>query len=366
MKNFDMKVARSYIGNTFFFSSILGIYYFVVFIYYEKIPFPLDSSSLPTIFSALGILGIMLTGIFLFYSSMAIMIVADPLKINYRQVFYTKPSFTDNSDLSGLFNYFIFSVSPILIITAIYLNDLPSWTTLIGLALMPSLFSLHVIERSGAIKLILAESNTTNKTSIALKIIRTSFGPFFAYFITFFYLGSFTIASAVMFYTYVNHVISIDTNSLGIVVMICFIIVNFVITLPSKKQTQYEVNAKKYSSNNILKLFVDLPAAPIYALGIIFSLTPPAAYKNTVSAFKIINSGGNAVRSYYISKNQINTLPEDIIEKCEKYVCITKKMKVVLDMNDVVYVRGDFINQKGTLISLPRKNLQVIIEDSKK
>ncbi|WP_152608392.1 hypothetical protein [Aeromonas hydrophila] len=345
----DIKQIRAFIGNGFFFSTVLGIYYFVVFAYYEKIPFPLDSSSLPTVFSSLGILGILLTGIFLFYSSMSIMIIADPLKIDYHNAFYTTFSGVKNKTASSIINYVLFFCSPLLFMYALFKNDYLNNITTIVFAIIPLLFSIHVLSKKNDV------SFKDDKKKYLTKLC--------AHFATFFYLGFFSMLSYFIFYLYITNTAGLNSTTTLILASLIFLILNYIIILPQKKLNGFEVNANRYNGKVYLKTFINSPAAPIYLVGLIFSLTPSIAYKNTAKAFTLINAGGGIERSYYFFKNtpQKAQIPDAFIKECKADMCITNPLHVVLDINDTLYVRGDFEGYKNALTGLPRRQMQIIV-----
>ncbi|MBL0608333.1 hypothetical protein JD515_19595 [Aeromonas caviae] len=346
----NIRYIRNFIGNGFFFSTILGIYYFIIFTHYEGIPFPLNSSSLPTIFSSLGILGIFLTGIFLFYSSMSIMIIADPFRIDYHSAFYKKTFCIENKKASSIANYFIFFISPSLFLYALFVNDALSGITFTGFIIMPLLFSIHLLSDRRDVKY---HENKANY-----------FAKLGANFITFVYLGFFSIISYSIFYSYITFTVGFDSPMNFIIASLVFFTLNYFIISPQRKRNGYELNAKKYSKDGYIKDFISTPAAPIYIIGFILSLYPDIAFKNATKVFALINAGGGIERSYYFSKSTSpqNTLPNEFIKECRVDLCITKPLKVVLDTHDIIYVRGNFEGHKNSLVSIQNKNMQVIIK----
>ncbi|MGN5056454.1 hypothetical protein ACTG2D_20235 [Aeromonas veronii] len=347
--NVDIKNIRTFIGNGFFFSTLLGIYYFVIFTYYENIPFPLDSSALPTIFSSLGILGILLTGVFLFYSSMSVMIIVDPLKIDYHGAFYTKTFGVKNKNFSSIINYIIFFCTPLLFLLALFMNDAFNNYTFIGFAIIPVLFSIHVLSVRNNI------SYNDNRIGYLTKLG--------AHVVTFVYLGFFSVMSYTIFYSYITFTVGLDSDINSIMATFVFLVLNYIIILPQRKQNGYEVNAKKYSDRNYIRTFFSTPAAPIYIMGLIFSLSPNIAYKNTSKVFSLINAGGGLERTYYFFKSSSAQaiIPASFIKECKEELCITNPLRVILDINDIIYVRGNLDGNENALISIPKKNMQVLI-----
>jgi len=103
---------KSFFKKGLLVSSLLGTYYLFVFTAYERIPFPLEMSVLPTLFLALGLLSVLITFFIILYTSISIIVLSDPLEIGYRQCFYVKPRWIKKNSVAGVVNYFMFFCQP--------------------------------------------------------------------------------------------------------------------------------------------------------------------------------------------------------------------------------------------------------------
>ncbi len=133
------------------------------------------------------------------------------------------------------------------------------------------------------------------------------------------------------------------------------------ILVPPKKKDAFKKNAQQYSKSSVLNEISKAPAFIVYIFAAIFSLFPNVAAKTSGVSFRILNIGGGIERSYYFTPKARITVPPELIEECNgNDYCITKKLKVILDLGGALYIKGNYFGREDTIISLPRQHLNTV------
>ncbi len=178
-----MQSIKAYIKNGIFFSSLLGIYYLFVFTVYEKIPFPLDVSVLPTVLMALGLLCLLFTTVALFYSSISVIVLTDPAEISYSEIFYAKPNWIKSKHIASFINFLLFfCLTPsILIISSIFEYRWTNELATLSLFVSPLLFSYYSLTPTESV------INEKGKCFLSIRYWKTV--------ATFIYIGFFALLS---------------------------------------------------------------------------------------------------------------------------------------------------------------------------
>jgi len=342
---------KSITKNGALISSLLGLYYLFVFTSYEKIPFPLDMSVLPTMLVALGMLCLLFTLVALLYSSISVIVLTDPLEIDYESIIISRPKWINSTVTANILNYIIFfCFSPLLLFSLSILDyKYANEFTFLSLFLIPLLFVYYALTPNQTIK------------EEKLKVFKSLL--FWKSVITFFYIGVFSFLSVFVYIKYFKFVLSLTSDFQYITALVVFFVFSFFILLPPRKKTFYQRNSDVYSKHYFAKDILRIPAFFIYSFLLLLTLIPSIAYNTATTSFKFLNVGGGIERSYYYSKSSKITLPPELIDKCNDVgYCQTKKLNVIFDLGGVLYVKGAYINNSEALIALPKLNLYMIIE----
>lgn len=343
---------KNYVKNGVFISSLLGIYYLFVFTIFEGIPFPLDLSVLPTVFLVQGVLGLLITFVILLYSTASGLALFDFMEISYSEIFYVKPNWIEDKykNLASIINFSIFfCLTPL--VSYIAFTFKYQWVeqiTFFCLLAVPALFSYYALTPSETFL------NEKGKCIFTFRYLKTVF--------TFFCIGLFSIVSLIIFIKYVEFVFSIKSDYQFFVAITIFVISNYIILMPIKKMDGFQRNAQQYSTNKVAFLnILRIPAFYVYFLAILASLFPSVAAKTSAMSFKLLNMGGGIDRSYYFTRKARITIPPDLIEHCNSDdYCVTKNLHVILDLGGALYVKGNYFDREGTIVSLPRPHLSVV------
>lgn len=341
---------KNYVTNGIFASTLLGIYYLFTFTYFEEIPFPIDMSVLPAVLLAQGILCLLFTIIALLYSLMSVIILPDHFDISYSKLFYARPNWIKSKEIASIINYSIFFCSPPLISFVVYELKYP-WTNeimLFCLVLVPLLFSYYALTPK--------ESIFTEKG----KSLRTF--RYWKTFFTFFYVSILSLTSLLVFGKYVEFGFGIKSDYQFYVAITIFFLISYFVLIPIRKKDAFQIIARQHSTNeNIFSDIRNVPAFYAYAIALFCSLLPPMAAKTSAMSFKILNMGGGVQHAYYFTKKATITVPPDLIGYCnDDNYCITKSLYVILDLGNALYVKGNYFNREGTIVSLPKQHLNFV------
>ncbi|OXX55041.1 hypothetical protein B9J80_06075, partial [Vibrio sp. V12_P9A6T4] len=336
-----------------FLTTVLGVYYLFVYTIHEKIPFPLDMSVLPTLFVALGILCLLFTIVIVFYSSISVIVLLDPINIKYHDVFYAKPKYIKNKHVASVLNFVIFyCFTPIVYFLTFYF-EYPKEIWIGSLFIIPILFAYYSLTPDISI--------FKDKLSTIISV------RFWLVTVTFFYIGFFALLSIYVFVKYMEFGLAIKADSEVLLSLAIFSFLSYLILIPSRHKNSFEVNASKYKSKRIIPLLVSSPAFAVYLFAGIFSLMPQVASKTASMSFSFLNVGGGIERKYYFTPKSRITVPNELIKHCDNYTyCETKKLNVILDLGGSLYVKGDYFGYKDTIVSLPRHKMNSISLGSEK
>ena len=156
-------------------SIIFGAYYFLAYMIYHSLPFPLELTILPTVLLVIGIGSILLTSLMILYLFLAALVHWDPLDVDYPVLIYTNShGIFAPSAMVLLINWVLMYGGPISIWLLLLFQDLlPKgqvgvYLTLIGFLIWAILF--------GVAKVQVAHSRLgRSKWITALKISVTTF-----------------------------------------------------------------------------------------------------------------------------------------------------------------------------------------------
>ncbi|QSH59303.1 hypothetical protein A0J47_016385 [Photobacterium damselae subsp. damselae] len=348
-----MEAIKTLIKNGLFLASLLGVYYLIVYTIREKIPFPLDLSVLPTLLMALGTLSLLFTIIIVLYSSISIIVISDPMNINYHDVFYARPTYIKNKNIASIFNFFIFFCFTPIIYFLVYYFEYPNQIWILSLLIIPVLFSYYAMNPNISIM------NDKLSTFKNLRFWRTS--------ITFIYISFFSMLSIFIFLRYISLVLEVRTDLEVILSLLVFAFLSYLILIPSRNKNHFEENAKKYEKRRIMPILMSSPAFIVYLAAGVFALIPQVSSKTASISFKFLNIGGGIERKYYFTPKSKIIVPSEIIEYCDNNdYCETKKLNIILDLGGYLYVKGDYFGYEHTIISLPRSKMNPIFLGTKK
>lgn len=339
-----------------FIASLLGIYYLFVFTYRERIPFPLDLTILPTMLVAVGLICILITTLMVVYSTMAIIVVSDPLEINYREIISANSFAKKYKFASTIINYVMFFCFTPLTMIVLYgcKYDYADFLTLTSMFMMPLLCAYYAV--SPTIKL---------KDDIKLKFKNLFSTRYIKTALTIFYISALLLLSIYVFLKYIEFGFSSGNKPNDLLALFFYFTINLVIILPPKKSNSFQKLAETYSPLNWKKQFLRTPAFYAYCLIFTLTLIPDVAYNTAAQSLKFLNIGGGIDRSYYFEKSKA-VVPSDLIEKCDKNnICLTKNIHVIFDLGSVVYIKGPYITTDDSLISLQKTNLFLFTRTNK-
>lgn len=330
-------------------SSLLGLYYLFVFAYKEQMPFPLDISVLPTMVIALGMLSLLFTFIAIIYSSISVIVLTDPMKIDYESLIISRPKWIRSILIANILNYIIFFCFTPILLLCLYLveYDYASEATFVSLFSIPILYVYYALTPNSSIK---------EDKFRTLKSLR-----FWKAVITFFYIGIFSFLSVFVYLKYLKFSLSLESDFQYFIALTIFFIFSFFILLPARKRSGFQINADTYSKNGFAINILRVPAFYIYSFCLILTLIPAIAYNTASVSFKFLNIGGGIERSYYFYKKSKITIPPELIKKCDNEgYCLTKPLNVTFDLGGVLYVKEVVKDGKKVLISLPKQHLYMI------
>lgn len=335
-----------------FFSGALGVYYLFLFALYEKIPFPFQITALPAILVALGLLCLIITIIFVVYSLISAVVISDPLKISYYDIFYVRPTWIRNRWVASVINFVLFfCVTPsVLFVSAVYECRWTNEITLSSLVIMPFLFSYYALTPNIS---LIGSNREEFKRFLEPRFWKTA--------LTFFYIGLFSIASFYVFIKYMEFGWSIKENWQAIAAIVVFLAMNYLVMIPPKKKDAFQKIAREGSNKLYFSDIAKTPAFWVYVFAVSISLFPFVASKISIASLRILNMGGGMERKYYYTPKARITIPPELVKECvgDNY-CITKDVKVILDLGDVLFIKGSYFGNKNTVISLPGKYLYEI------
>ncbi|KXZ69126.1 hypothetical protein [Acinetobacter venetianus] len=337
------------------FSTILGIYYLFVFIRYERIPFPLDISMLPTLFLALGILSGLITIFIIFYALISSFVLLDPFEIGYSNIFYVNTKQLGGKNVAGIFNFFIFFFPPtiVLVITSIFTPDFAGAIAISSTIIFPALFSYYAL------------SHEKNIKQDKLQTIRS--GLYLRTFLTFMTLATCSLISFYLFITYLDLAFTDGSKTLigSVLYMLGFYGFNFFVLKPFQQKDNFQRRADHYHGVNLKNTLLKIPAFYCYLFAIAFSLLPNVAHYTVSKSFLFLNIGGGIERIYFFSKKERMDLPNEIIDQCDKRVCYTKKLRVVMDLGSARYVKNSILGIENAVIALPTPNMYMVDPNAK-
>ncbi len=349
-----MEQLKSITKNGTFLSSLFGLYYLFVFTFKEGIPFPIDISILPGILIALGILSLLFTIVVVLYSTISVIVVTDPVEIDYEDMFFSRPTWIKSKSVAGLINYFFFfCVTPVLLFSlSIFDYEYVNGVVYLSLFLMPLLFVYYAL--------------TPNIRKDKLRALK--YRRFWKAAVTFFYINVFALLSVFVYLKYLEFGLHLKTDLQYMAALLAFFVLSFFIVLPPRKKDSFQRNAEKFSNTSFTKEILKYPAFFVYAFSLILTLIPSIAYSTASVSFRFLNVGGGIERTYYFSTKSRVTIPPYLVEKCNaKGYCQTKKLNVLFDIGGTLYIKGAYIGGDSALISLPKQNLYMIsMMDSKK
>ncbi|HEW9976122.1 MULTISPECIES: hypothetical protein [Shewanella] len=344
-----MQFLKSITKNGALVSSLLGLYYLFVFTFKEGIPFPLDMSILPTMLIALGMLCLLFTCVVILYSSISVIVVSDPVEIGYEDLIVARPNWIKSEMAANVVNFLIFfCMAPVLLFSLSTIEyDHTAEMVFLTLFLIPALFVYYALTPNQTIK------EEKLKTFLTLRFWKSV--------ITFFYIGFFALLSVFVYLKYLEFGLALKTDPQYWLALVVFFILSFFILLPPRKKNGFQKNADKYSKRKFSKEVLRVPAFYVYSFSLLLTLIPNIAYSTASVSFKFLNVGGGIERSYYFSKRSRVTIPPELIDRCEKEdYCQTKPLNVIFDLGGVMYIRGAYLGNDNTLISLPKSSLYMI------
>lgn len=278
------------------------------------------------------------------------MVVSDPLKIGYENQFYREPF--KNKKLgntpSSIINFFIyFCLTPLFFLALSYsVEKLSPLSILLFIIFFSFLYSWHAVSSKIS---IIEDKGKSLRTSEFLKI-----------FITYLYINLISIISLALtlVLAYSNFKIKTDTEYLT-TILIFMVFGYFTLLPPQKPKPKNCIEIEKEPPSEAEKLFnsaINIPAAYTFVILVAISLYPAIVHKTTTLSFRLLGIGGNIERSYYYEIKNLS-IPSELIKKCESKICITKPLKVVLDLGGLLYVKAEFLEKKEATILLPGKDL---------
>lgn len=337
-------------------STILGVYYLFIFIRYERIPFPLEISVLPTLFLALGILSALITIFIVFYALVSSFVLSDPFEIGYAKIFYANSKNLGSKPLAGILNFILFFLPPavILVITAILTPNIAGFIAIISTILFPALFSYYAISYETSIR------QDRLKSVFSSQFLRT--------FLTFMMLAYCSLLSFYIFIKYMDlaFIGGSQTFMGSVIYMIVFYIFNFFVLVPFQQKNSFQRKADHYHGVNIKSTLLKMPAFYCYGMAIAFSLLPNIAHYTVSKSFSFLNIGGGIERRYFFSIKERVNLPEEMIDKCDTRVCYTKNFKIIMDLGPTRYVNNSLLGIENAVIAIPTQNVYMIDPNTKK
>ena len=90
------------------------------------------------------------------------------------------------------------------------------------------------------------------------------------------------------------------------------------------------------------------------------------AHKIAASSFRLLGLGGGIEQSYYFPKKSDSVIPKELEEKCEDDICYTKRLNVILSLAGVIYISDNYLNSNNTVISINKKDMNLIKTPMKK
>ncbi|RYY74695.1 MAG: hypothetical protein EOO52_10165 [Gammaproteobacteria bacterium] len=344
-----METAKNYLKNASFFASLLGLYYLFAFTYTEKISFPLEISVLPSLVLAIGLLAILFTLVIIFYSSVSFFVIFDPLKISYRKFFYAKPHHSLTGNFSSIINFLLFfCFTPALFFTLSLMEyRCTAEATVLSIFIMPILFSYYAM--------------TSHQWIHQEKLKCFKHSRFWRAVIVFYCVDLLAFTSVVIFLKYVKFGLKIESDEAYQATLFCFVVLSYLIHIPPNEM---KVDDLAQSKKPILKKMTLLPASLAYAIALIFAIWPPVAANTAAATLRFLQIGGGLERSYYFPDDSKIAVPKDLAD-CADKLCVTKSLNVLLDLGSFLYVKGKYFNEENTVISLPRKDMFMIIHPKK-
>jgi hypothetical protein len=171
----------------------------------------------------------------------------------------------------------------------------------------------------------------------------------------------FSLLSVFVYLKYLQFGLGLKTDIQYFLALSAFFIFSFFILLPPRKKDGFQKNAEKYSKRVLSREVLRIPAFYVYSFSLLLTLFPNIAYSTASVSFKFLNVGGGIVRSYYFSKKSRVTIPPELIDRCENEdYCQTKPLNVIFDLGGVLYIKGSYLGNDNTLISLPKSSLYMI------
>lgn len=346
---------KTHLKRVMFFSTILGVYYLFVFIRYERIPFPLEMSVLPTLFLALGILSTLITFFILFYALISSFVLLDPFEIGYSNIFYAN-SKKLGKPLAGIFNFIIFFLPPaiILVIVATIVPDYAGAIAVLSTVICSSLFSYYAL---------------SYEINIHQDKFKTIFnGLYLRTFLTFMILAYCSLISFYIFIKYMDLAFIGGSKTLkgSVMYMLGFYVFNFFVLIPFRQKNNFHRKADHYHGVNIKNTLLKIPAFYCYTIAITFSLLPNVAHYTVSKSFSFLNMGGGIERKYYFSQKERVNLPSELVDQCDSRICYTKNLKVIMDLGSARYINNSLFGIENAVIAIPNQNMYMVDLNTKK
>ncbi len=333
-----------YIKKGLFFSTPIGLYYFLIYCLNSNIPFPLDLGGLPALLTALGILCVFISVIIMAYVTLATLVVFDPLNIGFQKLI-TVASFDKLKGSKALVvNYIFFYVlNPgMFLVLALCGTDKLDLFISLSIFAFPLLYTYYSVTPKQW--LVHGDFKVNKKLLLLAKI-----------YVSFFYLNFFSLVSGYISVKFVLLTFELKSDLATVLTFFCVYFFSFFIFLPPAEKASDARFMELGNKIDLSKEMLRYPMTYVYIFLFMVALLPNVAFKTASSAFHILNVGGKVEREYYYFKDSKIAIPPKIIKKCEGKFCTTKKVKVILSFGGVLYVEDE-----GNIYSLPNQHLFLI------
>lgn len=333
----------------------IGVYYFLIYCINENVPLGALFSSYSWITGFLVFIGLVfffLSAFLIFYFAIPVVIHIDPPKKYYELFFVGERGHVYS--ILGFFMYFVIPAAYYFVIYVRYKFGLLDWWGInhyyapLLILVVPSLvFVVWAIKYRG----VLSRSEVYGGRH-SLFLVAQAWVPFF--------LIGLTIPISLLIFLYVLKSMSGSESISGpgiFVVFALFCAVQYFILMPSRKSDEFKriaVLSGSVSWRGQVRQVVFSPWFSIIAIFYIsFLLNPASSYRVAKYSFRFLGIG-DVYRKYYFLRSSEFNLPSSVVESCSKSVCLTRNVKVILDVGNILYVYDE---DNNVLLGLPRKGL---------
>ncbi len=329
----------------------VGIYYFLIYCVNEDVPLGAFISGYSWIVGFLAFVGfvcLFISAFVIFYFAIPIIVHIAPPKKYYDLFFVGEKSHVYS--VIGFLMYFVIPAAYYLVMYVRYKFGLLDWwgadyNVFLFILVAPSLgFVVWAVKY----RRVLSRSEVYGGRH-SLVLMAQAWAPYFL-------LGaSIPISMLIFLYILKSMIGTGSISGSGIFIFfVLFCVVQYFILVPSRKIDEFEriaiISGSVSWGRQVVSSLWFIVISFIYVL---FLLHPVSSYRMAKYSFRFLGIG-DVYRQYYFLKSSEFNLPSNVVSSCSEGVCITRNVKVILDVGNILYVYDE---DNNVLLGLPRKGL---------